>query len=144
LGHNNNTHQCPIITNEAPKDPVSEAFRTLRTNIQFVNVDKTIETIMVTSTAMGEGKSTISANLAIVMAQSGKNTVIVDADMRKPTVHHTFRYLNHEGLTTVLTGQAEFQKVIKTNTNIKNLDVLTSGPVPPWSPCGNGQVVPTP
>lgn len=119
-----------IITYLDSKSPISEAFRTLRTNIQFASVDKEIKTIMITSSGPSEGKSTIAANLAVVMAQVGKKTLLVDADMRKPTVHHTFHILNREGLTTALSGQKEVNQLVK-KTEIENLDILSSGPIPP-------------
>ncbi|GGK25546.1 tyrosine-protein kinase YwqD [Caldalkalibacillus thermarum] len=120
-----------LITLQDPKSPISEAFRTLRTNIQFASVDKELRTLMVTSSGPGEGKSIVSANLAITLAQAGKAVLLVDADMRKPTVNHTFRFLNNEGLTNVISGTATLEDVIKTDTDVEGLDVLTSGPIPP-------------
>lgn len=113
-----------------PKSPVSEAFRTLRTNIQFSSIDSQVKTMMITSTGPSEGKSTITANLAVVLAQSGKKTLLVDTDLRKPTVHRTFRLLNRDGLTNALTSQDNFKQFAK-NTEIDNLDVITTGPIPP-------------
>ena len=122
--------QSRLITHIQPKSPVSEQYRTIRTNIQFSSVDAPVRSLTVTSSAPGEGKSTTTANLAVVMAQQGKKVLIVDADMRKPTVHYTFRLENHIGLTNVLTRQSDLKSAIQP-TNIDNLNVLTSGPIPP-------------
>ncbi|RKD23238.1 capsular biosynthesis protein [Ammoniphilus oxalaticus] len=119
-----------LITLTNPRSPVSEAYRTLRTNLQFSGIDRQLKRLMVTSTGPGEGKSTTIANLAIVTAQTEKKTVLIDADLRKPTVHHTFEIPNRHGLTTVITGQASAQEVVQ-STTIPHLDVITAGPIPP-------------
>ena len=119
-----------LITKLDPKSPVSEQFRTLRTNIQFSSVDEEIKSIMVTSSGPGEGKSTTIANLAVVFAQQGKKVLLIDSDLRKPTVHYTFNLTNTFGLTNVLTRQSELLNVVKESME-KNLYILTSGPIPP-------------
>ncbi|MGN7381661.1 MULTISPECIES: CpsD/CapB family tyrosine-protein kinase [unclassified Paenibacillus] len=120
----------PIIADINKKSPISEAYRTLRTNIDFSSIDHQIQVIMVTSPGPGEGKSTTTANLATVYAQAEKKVLVIDADLRKPTMHQTFVKTNRWGLTSVLAGQSPFAKVIA-KTHIDNLDLLTSGPVPP-------------
>src|SRR5699024_7456782 len=87
-------------------------------------------TLFFTSASPIEGKSTISANTAVTFAQAGKKVLFVDADMRKPTVHYTFRLPNAAGLSTVLTKQITLDEVIR-ETDIENLSVITSGPIPP-------------
>src|SRR5690625_3594355 len=119
-----------LITKLNPKSPISEQFRTLRTNLQFSLVDSSLESIIVTSSDPGAGKSVTSANLAIVYAQQGKKTLIIDADLRKPTVHYTFRLSNIRGLSNALIGEASLSNVIE-STDIENLDAITSGPIPP-------------
>jgi protein-tyrosine kinase len=119
-----------LITITSPKSPISEQYRTIRTNIQFSTVDRQIRSMLVTSAGPGEGKSTTSANLAVVFAQQGKKVLFIDADLRKPTVHYTFRLDNHVGLTNVLTKQVSLEKAVQ-STEQENLDVLTSGPIPP-------------
>lgn len=119
-----------LITVENPKAVVSEQFRTLRTNINFSNPDKVLKTILVTSSSPGEGKSTTSANIASVYAQEGKRVLLVDADMRKPTVHHTFALKNTKGLSSLLTRQATLAEAVQ-QTSIDSLFVMTSGPIPP-------------
>ncbi|WP_317011376.1 CpsD/CapB family tyrosine-protein kinase [Niallia taxi] len=119
-----------IIAKYDPKSPISEQFRTIRTNILFSNVDEEIRTIMVTSSGPGEGKSTTTANLAVVFAQQGKSVLLVDADLRKPTVHYTFNTLNTSGLTSVLTNQMSLMEAVQNNDE-KNLFILPSGPIPP-------------
>lgn len=119
-----------LIAWQDPKSPITEAYRTLRTNIQFSSIDRQLKSIMVTSTGPSEGKSTTIANLATVFAQSDKKTVIIDADLRKPTVHYTFDLVNRSGLSTYLAGQDPLEQVIQ-KTEIPNLDVICSGPIPP-------------
>jgi protein-tyrosine kinase len=119
-----------LITMTNTKSPISEQYRTIRTNIQFSAVDLQYRSIMVTSSGPGEGKSTTTANLAVVFAQQGKKVLMVDADMRKPTVHYTFRLNNHIGLTNVLTKQATLDHAIR-ETDQENLFILPSGPIPP-------------
>lgn len=119
-----------LITMNDPKSPISEQYKTIRTNIQFSSVDREIRKLVVTSAGPGEGKSTTIANLAVVFAQQGKKVLLIDADLRKPTVHYTFNFTNTFGLTNVLTRQSRFDEVIN-ETFEKNLYVLTSGPIPP-------------
>lgn len=109
---------------------VSEQFRTIRTNITFAMPDQEIKSILVTSATPGEGKSTNVANLGVVFAQEGKKVCIVDADLRKPTMHYTFRLQNIRGLSNLLTTQYDLSDVLN-STDISNLLVLTSGPIPP-------------
>jgi len=119
-----------IIAKYDPKSPISEQYRTIRTNILYSSVDQEIRTIMVTSSGPGEGKSTTTANLAVVFAQQGKTVLLVDADLRKPTVHYTFNTLNTSGLTSVLTNQKPLMEAVQANDE-KNLYILPSGPIPP-------------
>jgi capsular exopolysaccharide synthesis family protein len=102
----------------------------LRTNIQFSAIDEELRTIMVTSAGPSEGKTTTIVNLAITYAQAEKKVVLVDADLRKPTLHHTFGVSNRLGLTSVLAGQSQLADVVK-SSDVPRLDLLTSGPIPP-------------
>lgn len=119
-----------LIAHSHPKLPISEQYRQIRTNIQFASIDIEIKTIAVTSPEPADGKSTISANLAIVLAQQGKPVLLVDTDLRKPSVHYTFNQSNLNGLTNVITKQISLLDAI-TKTYIPNLDIVTSGPIPP-------------
>ncbi|MCM3602186.1 CpsD/CapB family tyrosine-protein kinase [Robertmurraya korlensis] len=119
-----------LVVKNDPKSPVSEQYRTIRTNIQFSTVDHEIRTLMVTSSGPGEGKSTTAANLATVFAQQGNKVLLVDADMRKPTVHYTFSLMNTSGLTTILKKQSDLHEAA-TQIDSSNLFVLPCGPVPP-------------
>ncbi|MEY2194034.1 CpsD/CapB family tyrosine-protein kinase [Neobacillus sp. BF23-41] len=119
-----------IIAMFDSKSPITEQYRTIRTNIQYSSIDQEVRSLMVTSTGPGEGKSTTVANLAVVFAQQGKRVLLCDADLRKPTVHYTFNQTNTFGLTSVLTKQMTLEKAIS-DTEEKNLFVLTSGPIPP-------------
>ncbi|MEK8126908.1 CpsD/CapB family tyrosine-protein kinase [Paenibacillus filicis] len=120
----------PIITHENPKSPISEAYRTLRTNIQFSAIDEELRVIMVTSAGPGEGKSTTLTNLAVAYAQTDMKVVVIDADLRKPTMHHTFSVTNRWGLTSIISGQAKLNEVVQ-QTYVDNLSLITSGPIPP-------------
>ncbi|MGM0843657.1 MAG: CpsD/CapB family tyrosine-protein kinase [Bacillota bacterium] len=127
---NTNNHGRKLVTDASPKSPISEQFRTLRTNIEFSAVDQPYRSLMVTSTGPGEGKSTTVSNLAVVYAQQGKKVLAIDADLRKPTMHYTFQKGNGTGLTNVVTKQVDLLTAIQ-RTDIDNLDCLTSGPIPP-------------
>lgn len=120
-----------IITHDNPKSPISEAYRTLRTNIQFSSIDKDIKTIVLTSPGPGEGKSTISVNTAVTMAQADKKVVIIDCDLRKPKLHTFFRMRNGQGLTNVLVEDVDYKEVVNSVEEIEGLDLLTAGPIPP-------------
>lgn len=119
-----------LITLSNPKSPASEAFRTLRTNIMFTDVDRPLKTIVFTSSSPGEGKSTIAANYAVTLTQAGYNVLLVDCDMRNPTIHKIFGLKNDTGLTNILVGLTPFQKAIHTGW-VERLNIITTGPIPP-------------
>ncbi|KKK36624.1 capsular biosynthesis protein [Mesobacillus campisalis] len=119
-----------LIAHTNPIAPITEQYRLIRNNIHYSSVDKIIKTVFVTSADPAEGKSTTAANLAIVMAQKGKKTILVDADLRKPTVHYSFTVSNMEGLTSVLAKEISLEDTVL-RTNVPNLDIITSGPIPP-------------
>lgn len=119
-----------LVTALNPKAPISEAYRTLRTNVQFSAIDDQIKVLMVASAQAGEGKTTTVSNLAVTYAQEGKKVLIIDTDLRKPTLHQVFAVSNHAGLSSVLAGRYPVGEVLQ-KTSIDNLDVLSSGPVPP-------------
>lgn len=119
-----------IITYTNPKSPTAEAYRVLRTNLQFVNIDKYIRSIVITSSQPKEGKSTVIANYAVTLAQSHRNVLLVDCDLRKPSLHKFFDTSHNSGLTNIIFEDIDYQDVIH-HTNIENLDILASGPIPP-------------
>lgn len=119
-----------IITIKNPRSPIAEAYRTLRTNIQFSSFDKKIQTIVITSSGPSEGKSTTSSNLAVVMAQNGNKTILIDCDQRKSKLHKVFLTSNQKGLSDLLVGNSAFEEAVE-KTEIENLDILTSGTKPP-------------
>ena len=117
-----------LITLTDPRSPVSEAYRTLRTNLSFYSLDNPIRTLVVTSPATGEGKSTTIANLAVTMAQSGRRTILVDCDLRRPSLHTLFDARSEPGFTNMVLDDTEapLQK-----TGVENLWLLASGAKPP-------------
>lgn len=118
-----------LITHQDPKSPVAEAFRTIRTNLQFSSLDSEIRTIAITSAGPGEGKSTVLANLAVALAQSDKKVILVDSDLRRPTVHKKFGIENTTGLTNLLINGLT-EDVLR-DVGVPNLKVVTCGPLPP-------------
>jgi non-specific protein-tyrosine kinase len=131
-----NSTGAGLVAYSEPKSAAAEAYRTLRTNIQFASPDKPVHTILATSTSPDDGKSTTIANLAITFAASGSQTVLVDADLRRPHLHKTFNLANDYGLTTLVSSMARGQegdaaRLPLQETQVPNLKVLTSGPVPP-------------
>lgn len=120
----------PLIAHNHPREVISEQYRQIRTNILFSSVDEEIKSIMITSPEPADGKSTTAINLSIVLAQQGKRVLLVDADLRKPTIHYSFRVSNLTGLTNLLTKEIDLDKAIST-TYIPNLEILTCGDIPP-------------
>lgn len=120
-----------LIVHDNPKSPISEAFRTLRTNIQFTSIDKRIHTLSITSTGASEGKSTTSGNLALTMAKGGKKVLVIDADLRRSRVHEIFQIPNFKGLTNLLVGDMKPKEVIHKIKEHDNLYVMTGGAKPP-------------
>lgn len=126
-----------LIAHKDPKSPVSEIFRTLRTNIQFMNTNKKLKTLLVTSTLPGEGKSWVASNLAVAFAQAGKRVVLIDADMRKGRLYNIFGVLPRPGLSNYLSGVDENAQ--ETNnllnylreTEVPNLYLMPAGNIPP-------------
>ena len=114
-----------------PRSPVSEAFRALRTNIEYSSVDKKVQTVLITSSGESEGKSTVAANLAVVEAQAGKKVVLIDTDMRRPKVHAQFNKPNRMGLTDLIAGKLSINEVLKPIEMTDNLSIITCGTIPP-------------
>ena len=119
-----------LIANTHPRSPISEQYRTVRTNLQFASVDNEISSMLLTSAGPSEGKSMTTANLAVVYAQQGKKVLLVDADLRKPTIHYTFRLDNLRGLSNILVGETTLEEAAEAS-DITNLDVISCGPIPP-------------
>ena len=120
-----------LITDYQPRSPVSEAYRMLRTNIQFANIDQPVQTLLVTSAEPLEGKTTIAANLAVVNAQNGRDVTLIDCDLRRPTIHRRFRLPNQKGFSTLFISTLDALDDIRQVTSIPHLSVLTTGPLPP-------------
>jgi capsular exopolysaccharide synthesis family protein len=118
-----------ISVNNGLKSPFSEAFRTLRTNLQFVSQKDEGTIMLITSTIAGEGKSTSTANLATILEMAKYKTIVINFDLRKPTLHKFFDVNNDRGISTYLDGQHSIEEVINT-TEFANLDIITSGPIP--------------
>lgn len=120
-----------LVTVQDPNSNISEQYRTIRTSIKFASVDKQMKTLVVTSASPGDGKSTTSANLAVAFADTDMKVLLVDADLRRATVHMSFQLPNHRGLSTLLSEKnSEVSEAIHP-TKVDNLFVLTSGPKPP-------------
>lgn len=120
-----------LVTHQIPRAPVSEAFRMVRTNLNFAAVDDGLHTLIVSSASPGEGKSTTTANLAVVIAQTGKRVLVVDADLRRPKQHEIFETSNNQGLTTAILDNQTPASFHIQPTAVPNLRIMTSGPIPP-------------
>ncbi|HSH05234.1 MAG TPA: CpsD/CapB family tyrosine-protein kinase [Anaerolineae bacterium] len=118
-----------LITLTDPRSPISEAYRTLRTNLAFYSLDDPIKTLVVTSPTPDEDKSEAAANLAVTVAQSGRRTILVDSDLRRPILHTFFDTNNENGLTNVILDDK--QELPLQKTAVDNLFLLASGPKPP-------------
>lgn len=122
--------QDTIITHLAPKSPISEAFRNMRTNVLFSDIDNERKVLAITSSGGSEGKSTILANYGVTLCQSGKRVLIIDCDLRKPQVHRRFDLDNATGLTNLLLKEIKTVDAFR-RTEVTNLFAITAGPIPP-------------
>lgn len=118
-----------LITLTDPQSPISEAYRTLRTNLSFYSLDNPIRSLVVTTPAQGEGKSETVANLAVTMAQSGRRTILVDCDLRRPSLHNYFDLKAEPGLVNMILDESDEPPLQQ--TSVENLWLLSSGPKPP-------------
>ena len=119
-----------LVTQNDPKNPAAEAYRVIRTSIQFAQAGKSLKTIALTSCTPNEGKSTTIANLAVVLTQAGKSVLLIDCDMRNPTVHKNFKLSNKVGLSSCISMGTALADAVQ-ETGIENLDALTGGVIPP-------------
>lgn len=118
-----------LVINREPKSVISESFRSVRSNLQFITSNNQKKTIAVTSTISGEGKTFCAINLAGIIAMSGKKVVIIDLDMRRPKIHIGFGVKNTCGMSTILINKSEIEECIH-KSELENLDFITSGPIP--------------
>jgi non-specific protein-tyrosine kinase len=128
---NKNVDETGLYVSKQPRSPISEAFRSLRTNIEFSAIDKPIKTILVTSPEPDTGKTTIAANLAIIFAQKGRRVLLLDADLRRPHVHRTMNLQNRVGLTDLLLENQSIENVSHKIDGSDSITVVTSGSLPP-------------
>ena len=119
-----------IISIRKPKSPISEAYKGIRTSIEFSNLDKEMKIINVTSSMQNEGKTTVIANLAVSYANLDKKVLLLEGDLRNPSVHRMFNISNINGLTDVLLNNKAFADCVHC-TEVKNLHILTCGSMPP-------------
>ena len=118
-----------LIVNTKPKSPISESYRSIRTNIQFANLDKNLQTIMVTSPTAREGKTTTLSNVALAMADAEHRVLIVDCDMRKPRINKVFEISNIYGMAEILLHGGDYKKALNPTSN-DNLHIITAGKIP--------------
>lgn len=123
-------NEKPLYAAAQPRSAFSESLRTLRTNLDFAKVDKPLRTLLITSSNPSDGKTTLAANLAVIMAQSGQKVALVDGDLRKASVHKFFGGVNSNGLTNVLVRQVSLEGALQVFPD-KGISVLSSGPLPP-------------
>jgi capsular exopolysaccharide synthesis family protein len=120
-----------LITLNDPRSEAAEAFRTLRTNLMFSSVEEPLHTLLITSAAQSDGKSSVIANLAVTFAQGGNKTILVDSDLRRPSQHEIWGISNERGLTTMMLEESAMSTPPLAQTAIENLQILPSGPLPP-------------
>lgn len=120
-----------LISQSRPRSPAAEAYRTLRTSVQFMSLERPVRLLQVTSPAAAEGKTTTSANLAYAMAEAGQRVVLVDCDLRRPRVHTFFGCGNERGVTSILLGTHTFEECLRPVPGHETLAILPSGPIPP-------------
>jgi capsular exopolysaccharide synthesis family protein len=120
-----------LTVNLAPRSAYAESVRTVRTNLEFAQVDGPLRTLMISSPMPADGKTTLTANLAVAIAQAGKRVIVVDADLRKPRLHEMFEASNQFGLTTILTHQLALEDGLQQVQAHPNVLLLTSGKLPP-------------
>ncbi|MDF1519287.1 MAG: polysaccharide biosynthesis tyrosine autokinase [Brevefilum sp.] len=120
-----------IYVAQHPRSPISEAFRSLRTSLEFYSVDSPLEILSITSSGPEEGKTTIAANLSVILASGNKKVLLLDADLRRPNIHKMFSVINRVGLSDLLRGNLDYSEVIHTFDEIANLSIITSGSLPP-------------
>ena len=125
------TSQDPCVVINSPKSPVSEAFRSIRTNVEYITQGKPKSTILITSDTQGIGKTFNSINIASVYALYGKKTILLGFDMRKPKLFQEFGLTNNTGLSSFLSNKDTLDNIIQTSVKSPNLDIITSGPIPP-------------
>ena len=125
------TSQDPCVVINSPKSPVSEAFRSIRTNVEYITQGKLKSTILITSDTQGIGKTFNSINIASVYALYGKKTILLGFDMRKPKLFQEFGLTNNTGLSSFLSNKDTLDNIIQTSVKSPNLDIITSGPIPP-------------
>ncbi len=124
------TNESRLVASQ-PRSPIAESYRVLRTNLQFSTVDRHLCSVMISSASPDEGKSLMSANLAIVMAQAGKRVILIDADMRRPSLHRIFGLTNGQGLSTALLEGGEYVNATLQKGPVEALQILPAGPLPP-------------
>ena len=130
INHHTPEKESPITLTD-PRSPTAEAYRTLRTNVNYASVDKPLRTLMVTSAEPGEGKSTTVCNLGVVLAQNGTKVIITDCDLRHPRVHKYFGLTNRQGLSALFMKTSDVSTGIRQKTEVENLTVVTTGLLPP-------------
>lgn len=123
--------EARLVSLAEPKSPVTEAYRTLRTAVQFLSLDKPVHAIQVTSPRAQEGKTTTVANLGVVLAQAGLQVVIICCDLRRPRIHEFFGLDNEVGFTSVLLGESPLSQALQPVPDVERLSILASGPLPP-------------
>lgn len=118
-----------LIVESRPKSAEAEAYKTLRTNVQYSSISKKIKTLLVTSADSKDGKSTVCSNLGVTFSQNSQSVIILDCDFRKPSIHKFFNISNSAGITDILLGEEKLEETIQHYNS--NTDILTAGNIPP-------------